>query len=230
MKETYINHIRKKRAAGCFNTGKSILLIDSAKSHSGSEVEQGFSGVKCSVKIIHCILTPLLLFLETHVNTGTHNTKVNRWKDWVENGEAELTKKEFARRVLYKLVAEWADDTWKKYWGLNNEKFSSIWLYWICLKYLVLHSRLEETIKQNQFPEDVIEEVNEFLEEIMTLQLEEESAGKEVTDEPNKNCIATGNQNGKGETNGHNDDIDVINLLNAKDLKNKTKSSFTFFS
>ena len=114
MKETYINHIRKKRAAGCFNTGKSILLIDSAKSHSGSEVDQGFSGVKCSVKIIHCILTPLLLFLETHVNTGTHNTKANRWKDWVENGETEFTKKEFARRALYKLVAEWADDTWKK--------------------------------------------------------------------------------------------------------------------
>ena len=55
----------------------------------------------------------------------------------------------------------------------------------------------------------------------MALQLEEESADEEVTDEPNKNCIANGNENEKGETNGHNDDIDATNLLNAKDFKNK---------
>ena len=55
----------------------------------------------------------------------------------------------------------------------------------------------------------------------MALQLKEESADEEVTDEPNKNCIANGNENEKGETNGHNDDIDATNLLNAKDFKNK---------
>ena len=55
----------------------------------------------------------------------------------------------------------------------------------------------------------------------MALQLKEESADEEVTDEPNKNCIANDNENEKGETNGHNDDIDATNLLNAKDFKNK---------
>ena len=112
MKETLVNYIWKRRAGGFFNTEKSILLIDSG--HSGREVEQAFSGVKCSIKIIHGILTPLLLFLETHVNTGTHDTHVNIWEDWVENGEAEFTKKEIARRASYQLVPEWADDTWKK--------------------------------------------------------------------------------------------------------------------
>ena len=82
-----------------------------------------------------------------------------------------------------------------------------------------MHSTLEETVKKHQFPEDIILEVNEFLKEIMALQLEEESADEEVTDEPNKNCIANDNEN--GETNGHNDDIDATNLLNAKDFKNK---------
>ena len=77
MKETYVNRIWKKRAGGFFNTGKPILL-DSAKSHSGRAVEQAFSIVKWSVKIIHDILTPLLLFLETNVNTRTHDTHVNR--------------------------------------------------------------------------------------------------------------------------------------------------------
>ena len=67
-KETYMNHIWKKRVGGFFNTVKPILL-DSAKSHSGHAVEQAFSIVKWSVKINHDILTPLLLFLETNVNT-----------------------------------------------------------------------------------------------------------------------------------------------------------------
>ena len=88
--------------------------LHSAKSHSGGEVEQAFSGVKCSVKIIHGILTRLLLFLETNVNTRTHDTHVNRWEVWVENGEGEFTKWEFARCASYQLVAEWADDSWKK--------------------------------------------------------------------------------------------------------------------
>ena len=82
-----------------------------------------------------------------------------------------------------------------------------------------MHSRLEKTIKKHQFHEDIIQEVNEFLAETMALQLEEEPADEEVTDKPNKNCIAIGNENEKGETNN---DIDAINLLNAKEFKNKT--------
>ena len=113
MKETFVNYIWKKRAGGFFKIEKSILLIDSAKSHSGREVGHAFSDVKCSIKIIHGILTKLLLFLETHVNTGTDDTHVNRQEDWVENGGAEFRKKEIARRVSYQPVPEWADDTWK---------------------------------------------------------------------------------------------------------------------
>ena len=42
-----------KRSGGFFNTGKSILLMDSAKSHLGDEVEQAFTDVSSSIKIIH---------------------------------------------------------------------------------------------------------------------------------------------------------------------------------
>ena len=80
MKETYVNHTWKRRSDGSFNTEKSILLMDSAKSYPGHEIEQAFSVVNCSAKIIHGILTPLLQFLDTHVNTGTHDTHANRWK------------------------------------------------------------------------------------------------------------------------------------------------------
>ena len=81
-----------------------------------------------------------------------------------------------------------------------------------------MHSELEETIKQHQVPEDVIQEVNEFLAEIMALQLKEESADKEVAFESHKNCIANNNENEEGETDCDDDDIDVIDLLNAKDV------------
>ena len=52
----------------------------------------------------------------------------------------------------------------------------------------VLHSRLKETIDKRQVPEKAIQEVNKLLEEMMTLQLEEELA-----DGSNKNCTANGN-------------------------------------
>ena len=52
----------------------------------------------------------------------------------------------------------------------------------------VLHSRLKETIDKRQVPEKAIQEVNKLLEEMMTLQLEEESA-----DGSSKNCTANGN-------------------------------------
>ena len=82
----------------------------------------------------------------------------------------------------------------------------------------LLHSELEETIKQHQVHKDDIQEVNEFLKEIIALQLKEESADEEVTYESNKNCIANANENEEGETDGHDDDIDVINLFNAKNV------------
>ena len=52
-KKTYVKRIWKRRPGGFFNTGKSILLMDSAKSHLGDEVEQAFTDVSSSIKIIH---------------------------------------------------------------------------------------------------------------------------------------------------------------------------------
>ena len=52
----------------------------------------------------------------------------------------------------------------------------------------------------------------------VTHKLKEESSDKEATYESNKNCIANCNENEEGETDGHNDDIDAINLFNAKNV------------
>ena len=62
MKGTYVKCICKRRPRGFFNTGKSILLMDSAKSHLGDEVEQAFTDVNSSIKIIHAGMIPFCSF------------------------------------------------------------------------------------------------------------------------------------------------------------------------
>ena len=85
-----------------------------------------------------------------------------------------------------------------------------------------LHSRLQETIKKRKVPEKVIQAVNEFLEEMMALQLDEESPDEEV--ELRENCTANVNENDDGESDEDNyseenegvesddDEINVVDL------------------
>ena len=60
VRETCVNHIWKRRRGWFFNTGKSILLMGSAKTHLCDEVEQAFSDVNNSVKTTYGGVTPLL--------------------------------------------------------------------------------------------------------------------------------------------------------------------------
>ena len=61
---------------------------------------------------------------------------------------------------------------------------------------LNLHPRLQETIKKCKVPEEVIQGVNEFLEEMLALQLDEELPHDEV--ELSQNCTAKVNENDDG--------------------------------
>ena len=85
-----------------------------------------------------------------------------------------------------------------------------------------LHSRLQETIKKRVVPEEVIRGVNKFLEEMMALQLDEESPDEEV--ELSENCTANVNENDDRESDEDNyseenegvesddDEINVVDL------------------
>ena len=92
-KKTYVKRIWKRRPGGFFNTGKCILLMDSAKSHLGDEVEQAFTDVNSSVKIIHGGMASLSQFLDNHVNKPFKEIMKEKWEDWIANGEAEFTQK-----------------------------------------------------------------------------------------------------------------------------------------
>ena len=68
--------------------------MDSTKRHLGDEVEQAFTSVNSSIKIIYCGMTPLVQFLDTHVNKPFKDIMKGKWEDWIVNGEAEFTEKE----------------------------------------------------------------------------------------------------------------------------------------
>ena len=123
---------------------------------------------------------------------------------WIVNGEAEFTEKENRKCASYKLVAEWANDTWK------NVATDELIIKGFCQcgyieyggKTSNLHSRLQEAIKKREVPEEVIQGVNEFLKEMLALQLDEELSDEEV--ELSKNCTANVNENDHGESDKHN--------------------------
>ena len=178
--------------------------MDSPKSHLGDEVKQVFTGVNSSINIIHGGMTPLVQFLDTHVNKPCKDIMKEKLEDWIVNGQAEFTEKGNRKDASYKLLAEWADDTWKNvatdeliikgccqcgYFEYDGETSN-------------LHSRLQETIKKREVPEEVIQGVNEFLKEMLALQLDEESSDEEV--ELTKNCTANVNENDHGESDKHN--------------------------
>ena len=59
-----------------------------------------------------------------------------------------------------------------------------------------LHSRLQETIKKREVPEEVIQGVNEVPEEMLTLQFDQELPHEEL--ELSQNCTANVNENDDG--------------------------------
>ena len=196
--------------------------MDSAKSHLGDEVEQAFTDVNSSIKIIHGGMTPLLQFLDTHVNKPFKDSMKEKWEDWIVNGEAEFTEKGNRKRASYQLVAEWADDTWKKV--ATDELIIKGFRQCGYIEYdgetSNLHSRLQKTIKKRKVPEELNQGVNEFLNEMMALQLDDKSPDKGV--ELSENCTANVNKNDDGESDKDNyreenegveSDDDEINLV-----------------
>ena len=67
--------------------------MDSAKSHLGDEVEQAFTDVNSSIKIIHGGMGPLSQFLDTHVNKPFKEIMKEKWDNWIANREAEFPQK-----------------------------------------------------------------------------------------------------------------------------------------
>ena len=196
--------------------------MDSAKSHLGDEIEQAFTDKNSSINIIHGVMTPLLQFLDTHVNKPFKDIIKEKWGDWIVNEEAEFMEKGNRKSASYQLVVEWADDTWKKV--ATDELIIKGFRQCGYIEYdgetSNLHSRLQKTIKKRKVPEELIQGIKEFLNEMMALQLDDKSPDKGV--ELSENCTANVNKSDDGESDKDNyseenegveSDDDEINLV-----------------
>ena len=88
--------------------------MDSATSHTTDEVFKALEHSKINYKIINEGLTPLIQFLDTHVNKPFKSAMCEKWEDWIENGEIEYTKIGKRKKASYQMICEWVAEVWKK--------------------------------------------------------------------------------------------------------------------
>ena len=106
MLNDYIPKVLSKRPGGFFNSLSTLLIMDSATSHATEAVRNRLGEKRIDPKIIHGGLTPLIQFLDTHINKSFKGNVRNRWENWMANGVAEFTKSRKRCKASYKMVAK----------------------------------------------------------------------------------------------------------------------------
>ena len=153
-----------------FKQKKSLLIMDTARSHIGDEIGSTFQNLETDAKYVDGGMTPLLQFLDTHVNKSFKDRLKDTWADWMDCGEVEYTRTGKSRRASYEMVAKWAQAAWKE---VPNDMIVSGFKQCGYIEWDgnldVLHSRLKETITNRAVPMSLILEVEE-----MILAIEEE--------------------------------------------------------
>ena len=160
-------------------------------------------------------MTPLLQFIDTHVNKPFKDILKERWAEWIACGIEEFTKQGNRRCASYEMLCQWVRQAWK---AVTKPAFTMSgfkqcgYIKWDD-DHHKLYSRLRDTILNQAVPIEAILGVNEML-----LELEEASKAAENeiyedtdhgnTDDENENK----NENeGSGSDEKHDEDI-IIEL------------------
>ena len=166
MLDEYIPKVLVKRPGGFFNSLSTLLIMDSATSHKTEAVKEQLTEKKIGAKIIHGGLTPLIQYLDTHVNKSFKGNVRALWEDWMAHGKAEYTKTGKRRRASYEMVTGWVHNVWNK---VEDEQILKGFRENGYINYThdnkVLHSQLKQTLADGRIPEELVQEVNDFLEE-----------------------------------------------------------------
>ena len=82
------------------------------------------------------------------------------------NGKAEFTKTGKRRRASYEMITGWVAEAWKKVEGVQILKgFQENGYINYQHNREVLHSQLKDTLKNGRVSEELVKEVDDFLEE-----------------------------------------------------------------
>ena len=231
MSEEYIPKVLVKRPGGFFKSLSTLLIMDSATSHTTNLVKEGLAENKIDEKIIHGGLTPLIQYLDTHVNKSFKGNVRESWEDWMANGEAEFSKTGKRRRASYEMITGWVAEAWKKVQDVQILKGFQENGY---INYQhdreVLHAQLKDTLKNGRVSEELVQEVNDFLEEFsiidnecgeMIIETDSETDDiddDDVTDEENNEDDVTDEENNDDNvTDEENNDDDVTDEENDDD-------------
>ena len=69
---------------------------------------------RVDTKMIHPGMTPLLQWLDSHVNKPFKDGMKDQWDNWIENVDRAFTESSKICRVSNEMIAEWANDVWKR--------------------------------------------------------------------------------------------------------------------
>ena len=139
--------------------------MDSATCHLDPAIGETFRTKETEVKYIDSGMTPILQFMDTHLNKPFKDSLKDQWEEWLDNGKEEFTKSGNRKRASYQMAAEWVYKAWREVakddiivrgflengyidWGGN---------------YAQCHSRLRETIESRDVPREVLDEVDNVI-------------------------------------------------------------------
>ena len=210
MAETYANDLWRKRPGAYFQQPKSLLIMDSARAHTSKEATDALGGTNTTTEIIDGGMTPLLQFIDTHINKPFKDHLRNKWNEWMTGGEIQFTASGKRKRASYEMVVNWVNDVWQQvatdniilkgfkecgYIGYDGDVNS-------------LHSRLRDTIVNREIPPEVLAEVNEFL---IQLEAERNETGGNLDEsfESEEDDNDEDTEDEKKDDDFENDDVDI---------------------
>ena len=99
--------IYKRRPGNFVNSPKCLFVMYSTTCHLTDDIPKKFRTANMDEKYIDSGMTPLLQFLDTHVNKPYKDSLNDQWEEWLDNGKEEFTKSGKRRRASYEMVAQW---------------------------------------------------------------------------------------------------------------------------
>ena len=114
MAKTYANDLCGKRPGAYFQQPKSLLIMDSARAHTSKEATDALGGTNTMTEIIDGGMTPVLQFIDMHINKPFKDHLHNKWNKWMAGGEIQFTASSKHKRASNEMVANWVNGVWQQ--------------------------------------------------------------------------------------------------------------------
>ena len=112
MAKTFANDLCCKRRGAYFQQPKSLLIMNSVRAHTSKEATDALGDTNTMTEIIDGGMTPLLQFIDTHINKPFKDHMRNKWNEWMAGGEIQFTASGQRKRASFEIVLNWVNGAW----------------------------------------------------------------------------------------------------------------------